>query len=205
MAELIPGVRHWNAVHPNLGMRVSSYALEAEGVLFNPLLPRGDRGVLDGIDVRAIILTNRHHLRDSEKLAGDGVAIHAPAAGLHDLRDAGAEVVGYRDGDELPGGTVAVEVGSLSPDEFAVFVPEHRALAVADGAMRDGDGPLRAFPDGLLGDDPVAVKHGLADAYERLCDELAFDHLLLAHGEPVVGEGPATLLRYAEWLRGGSK
>jgi hypothetical protein len=199
-SDVAPGLRHWTARHPNIGWLVSSYALVAEGVLLNPLLPDPDEGELDGITVRAIVLTNRHHVRSAQDLAADGVTIHAPAAGLHDLQDVRPPVEGYEDGDALPGGLVAVEVGALSPDEFAVFSAEHRALAVADGVMRDGDGPLQAVPDGLMGDDPAGVRRGLAEAYTRICDELEFDHLLLAHGPPVIGDGREQLRRYAASL-----
>jgi hypothetical protein len=179
---------------------VSSYALEDEGVLINPLLPDGDRGVIADLELSAIVLTNRHHMRDSEELAGEDLVIHVPEAGLWDLGGVQAQLAGYKDGDELPGNLKAYEVGALSDDEFAVFSPAHRALAVADGVIRDGDGPLQAVPDDLMGDDPAAVKRGLAQAFTRLCDELEFDHLLLAHGLPVVGDGREQLREYAASL-----
>lgn len=201
MTELAPGLRHWSARHPKIGWVVSSYAFEEEGVLVNPLLRDGDRGVLDGIEVHAIVLTNRHHLRDSEVLAVGGIRIHAPAAGMDDLRAVQPPVEGFEGGDELPGGLRAISVGGLSPDEFAVFSANHRALAVADGVMRDGDGPLQAMPDELLGEDPAGVRRGLGEVFGRLCDELHFDHLLLAHGQPIVGDGRVRLRQYAEALR----
>ena len=34
-------------------------------------------------------------------------------------------------------------------------------------------------------DDPEHTKRGLCDAYARLCDELEFEIVLLAHGRPV--------------------
>ena len=37
--EILPGVRHWTAVHPALGMEVSSYWLVPEGVVLDPMLP----------------------------------------------------------------------------------------------------------------------------------------------------------------------
>jgi hypothetical protein len=51
-----------------------------------------------------------------------------------------------------------------------------------------------------MGDDPDADRRGLAAAFMRLCDELDFDHLLLAHGLPVVGDGREQLRRYAAAL-----
>jgi hypothetical protein len=193
-------LRFWTAVHPDIGWTVSSYAIVSAGVLINPLLPGGDDEAIDDVDVRAILLTNRHHVRDSERLASHGVTIRAPAAGLWDLEGVTPPVSGYRDGDQLPGEVVAHEVGVLSPDEFALHSENLRFLAVADGVMRDGDGPLRPMPDGLLGDDPAAVKAGLAAAYLKLSDELEFDHLLLAHGLPVVDGGRTELRAYAKRL-----
>jgi hypothetical protein len=186
-------------------MTVSSYGLRAEGVLLNPLLGEGDERPLGSREVEAVVLTNRHHLRDAQRVADRPVPIHAPEAGLYDLQGVDPPVRGYRDGDRLPGGLVAHEVGRLSSDEFAVHAPEHRALAVADGVMREGSGPLSSFPDGLLGEDPRAVRRGLGDAYARLADELDFDHLLLAHGMPVVGDGRTRLAAYAAALRRGER
>jgi hypothetical protein len=203
--EIAPGLLHWTAVHPGHGMTVSSYGLPAEGVLLNPLFAQGDERPLGAREVEAVVLTNRHHLRDAERVADHPVPIYAPEAGLYDLADVEPPVRGYRDGSPLPGGLVAHEVGRLSPDEFAVRAPEHRALAVADGVMREGSGPLSSFPDGLLGEDPRAVRRGLGEAFARLADELDFDHLLLAHGAPVVGEGRIRLARYAAALLRGAR
>jgi hypothetical protein len=59
---------------------------------------------------------------------------------------------------------------------------------------RQKGGRLSFVPDHLMGDDPEAVKDGLLEAYQRLLDDVEFDHLLLAHGDPFVGDG-ATVLR----------
>jgi hypothetical protein len=59
-------------------------------------------------------------------------------------------------------------------------------LAVADGVIRYGDGPLAFVPDFLLGNDPEAVKKDLKAAYARLLD-LEFDHVLFAHGNAWIG------------------
>ncbi|HEY4096550.1 MAG TPA: hypothetical protein VGM33_13610 [Baekduia sp.] len=201
-STLPAGLRHWTAVHPNIDWTVSSYALVPEGVLLNPLLPDGDHSVLDGVDLQAIVLTNRHHTRDSDALAGEaGVTVLAPRVGLDDLAGFTAPVEGYVDGDELPGGQRAIEVGVISPDEFAVHAPQYRALAVADGVMREGDGDLLAMPDSLLGDDPDAVRRGLGERFAQLCDEIEFDHLLLAHGLPVIGDGREALAAFAASIR----
>jgi glyoxylase-like metal-dependent hydrolase (beta-lactamase superfamily II) len=92
---------------------------------------------------------------------------------------------------------IAHEVDSLSPDETALYSPAHRALAVGDGVIRRReDGALGFVPDRFM-DDPEGDKAGLRAAYERLLD-LDFDLLLLAHGDPVVGDARATLGRFLD-------
>jgi hypothetical protein len=42
-------------------------------------------------------------------------------------------------------------------------------------------------------DDPPATRRGLLYSCSRLLEQLDFDHLLLAHGGPVIGNGRALL------------
>jgi hypothetical protein len=51
-------------------------------------------------------------------------------------------------------------------------------------------------PDELIGDDPEAVKRGLRQGFARLA-ELAPANVLLAHGNPLLGNGQAALQRAA--------
>jgi hypothetical protein len=45
-------------------------------------------------------------------------------------------------------------------------------------------------------DEPERTKRGLREAYRRLA-KLDFDHLLLAHGEPFIGNGREQLGAFA--------
>jgi len=56
------------------------------------------------------------------------------------------------------------------------------------GGAPDGSGPLGFVPDQLM-DDPASTKRGLLDAFARLLEDYEFEHLLLAHGGPVIGDG----------------
>jgi hypothetical protein len=170
---------------------VSSYYLRDVGVLIDPLL--GSRGLEwfaeHGPPV-AVLLSNRHHYRDSGRFVeAFGVTVHASRPGMHEFSP-DQHVQPFDFGDELPGGVIAHEVGAICPDESGLEIPAARALAVADGLVRypEGEGPLGFVPDSLMGDDPEPVKRGLRAAYERL-SKLDFEHLLLAHGAPVVGTG----------------
>ena len=42
-------------------------------------------------------------------------------------------------------------------------------------------------------DDPPATKRSLLAAFARLLDELHFEHVLLAHGDPLIGDGRVQL------------
>ena len=42
-------------------------------------------------------------------------------------------------------------------------------------------------------DDPENTKRGLLTAISRALAELEFDHVLLAHGDPIIGGGRAAL------------
>jgi hypothetical protein len=47
-------------------------------------------------------------------------------------------------------------------------------------------------------DDPRGTKRALLDAYRRVLDELDFEHVLMAHGGPVVGDGRAQLREFVD-------
>jgi glyoxylase-like metal-dependent hydrolase (beta-lactamase superfamily II) len=192
--EIAPGIWHWTGRHPRTGVPGSSYFLSDARALVDPLAPPD----LDRLEEpRLMVLTCRHHLRDAVSLHERlGCPVLAPRPGMHEFSD-DDPVEPYGDGDELAGDAlVAHEVDAISPDEYALHAPTARALAVADGVTHYSDS-LEFVPDRLM-DDPERTKQGLREAFARLCDELEFDHLLCAHGEPVVGDGRERLRRFAE-------
>jgi hypothetical protein len=200
--EIVPGLYHWTATHPNIGVPVSSYYLTRERVLIDPLLPAP--GGLAWLKRRGppkhILLTNRLHSRHSAKLvAAFGCAVWCHRSGLYNLAPE-LKARPYVPGDALPGGVRVFKIGVLCPDESALLIPKYRAAAVADGVIRRGDGPLAFVPDELLVDDlkdAERIKRGLKAAYRRLAKE-RFDHLLLAHGNPWPRDGRAALGEWAQ-------
>ena len=192
MKEVAPGIHHWTARHPRIRMDVSSYWLPDPRVLIDPL------AVPDEVDgVEEIVLTNRHHRRGSfeaRERFGTG-PVRVPRAGLHEFAS-DDPVEPYDFGEQLAGGEIeAHEVGVICPDEAALHIPGASALAVADGVIHYG-GVLRFVPDELM-DEPAETKAGLKRAYARLAEELEFDHLLLAHGDPVIGGARERLREFA--------
>ena len=198
MEEIAPGLWHWSAPHPRIKIRVHSYYLPAERVVIDPIEPENGLGWFaeHGATPDHVLLTNRHHYRSSaEFVERFGATVHCAQEGLHEFGpDRPVEPFAF--GDELPGGVVAHEVGAICPDESALHIPAHEALAVADGAVRWETGaPLAFVPDDYM-DAPERTKRGLREAYLGLA-ELDFRHLLLAHGEPFVGDGRDALAAFA--------
>lgn len=201
MDELAPGLWHWTAFRDTIRRTVHSAYDENSRTLIDPMLPDdGTAWLAEHGPPERIVLANRHHLRHSARLAeAFGCSVHCHEAGLWDLHDAPVRVHGFRFGDELAPGLVAHRVAAICPEETALHVATGPgALAVADGVIRDDDGQLAFVSDFLLGDDPERIKQGLADAYLRLAEQLEFDVLLLAHGDPLVGGAREALRAFAE-------
>jgi hypothetical protein len=200
MHEIAPGLHHWTARHPGIGAIVHSHYVEPAGLVLDPLLPPEGLDVLDGRVPERVALTNRHHYRDAERLVeAYGVPVLVCEAGLHEVRGRpGVETFAW--GEEIAPGVTAVEVGVLCPDETALRIDHGGgALAVADGVMAGAapGEPLRFVADEHLGEDPPAVRRGLAGRYRELVAEQGFEVLLMAHGAPVVGGASRALEAFA--------
>jgi hypothetical protein len=198
MREIAPGLWHWTALRESIHHEVSSYYLERERVVLDPMLPDEGLGWFeDRGGPEHAILSCRHHDRDVWQLRDAfGTSVWVVAAGAHELEGRGAfETFAW--GDELPGGIRAEEVDAISPDETALWIPAHRALAIADGVVRWPGVPGLSFVPDTLMDDPERTKAGLRDAFRRLLS-LDFEHLLLAHGDPVVGTGSEELQAFVD-------
>jgi glyoxylase-like metal-dependent hydrolase (beta-lactamase superfamily II) len=197
MPEIAPGLWHWTARHEHIGVEVSSYYLERERVLLDPMLPpEGMDWLEEHGPPEDILLTNRHHDRHSWELRERfGCTVHCVRNGMHELESRGpAEAFDF--GDELPGGAIVHEIDAICPDETALYLPAHHALACADGVIHYGD-ELGFVPEQYM-EDPEATKRSLREAYSRLLElDLDFDILLLAHGSPWVGGAKEALRRFS--------
>jgi hypothetical protein len=190
--ELIPGVLHWTAVHPNIKMDVSSYFVTGSSTLIDPMNPGGEE-----LEPERIVLTTRHHTRSSTDY---GCPILCHSSGLHEFEDGGPDVQGFEWGDQLAADVRAVEVDAISPDETGLLIDVgDGSLLIGDAVMHYGE-PIHFVPDQYLvdeGDDPEPVKVAIKEALGRLLD-LPFDNLLFAHGTPIVGGGKEALRRFVE-------
>ena len=201
MNEIVPGVLHWTALHPNIKIDVSCYLVTSSGTAIDPLLPDHDVSQLGDHRIERIILTNRHHSRSCEAIAREhGCPILCHEAGLHRFADEPYDVDGFSWGDELAPGITALEVDAICPEETALRIDvEGGLLSIADAVMRYEEA-LDFVPERYMVDDPKdapAVKLAICAAFGRLLDE-PFDSLLLAHGDPLIGGGKEALRDFVE-------
>jgi hypothetical protein len=193
MQEIASGIQHWTAFRDTIGMTVSSHWIEPAGVLIDPMVPDEGLEAFERASVapQQVVLTTGLHTRHAERFAeAFSIPIRAPREAADRLGDSLA-FDPYTDGDELAPGVAAVHLGVLCPDEYALHVTATEgAVAFADGLHNYGT--LGFFSDDLLGDDPEAVKCGLEEQLRALL-ERDFDHLLFAHGDPIVGGGKSAL------------
>jgi hypothetical protein len=198
MEELLPGILHWTAHRDTIGVAVHSYWVRDAGAVIDPMEPEAGLDAFAAAPPSRVLLTNRHHYRHADRfVAAFGCSVHGHEAGLHAFAGTDRVVEGFAFGAEVAPGIVAREVGVLTPEETALHVlggggAFAGALAFADALIRRRDGALGFVPDGLLGEEPEAVKAGLRAVFARLA-ALGPDALLLAHGEPLAHGGAAAL------------
>lgn len=190
MQEVLPGILHWQARHPRIGVDVSSYLLTDTGTLLDPLLPEGASPDWVGHPVERVVLTVRHHLRSAREF---GVPILVHESGLSELQEAGPGTEAYAAGDELAPGVTVLPFGRICPDDAVLRIDAGPGvLAFGDGLIHYGDA-LGHPPDQYIGDDPEAIKAAIVEGLRPL-EDVRFDAMLFAHGSPVPG-GANALLR----------
>ena len=207
MRQILDGVFRWEVLHPDWTPEdaeggqgwerlVASYLVETRDgpVLIDPLVADESWDDLErALDGRtpSILLTLFWHTRSTaavvERCPGAIVWAHEPAAGL--VQERGAKPRTFVAGDALPGGIETIDV--LRAYEVAFLVPEQRALAVGDVLLGSSDAGARLLPRSWHGGDYDELCEGLRSALLPL----EFDHLLLTHGEPVLGTGHEALER----------
>jgi hypothetical protein len=191
MEEVLPGVFHWRAKHPRIGVDVGCHFVAGSGTAIDPLLPEEGIEWFEGRDPQRIVLSNRHHLRHSEKIAQRfGCPILCHEAGLHEFQN-GPEVEGFAFGDRLADDVTALELAAICPEDTVLRIDAgDGALLFADGLIHYGE--VGFVSDRLIGDDAEGVKRRTAMRAQALLDE-PFDHLLFAHGTPLIGGGKGAL------------
>jgi glyoxylase-like metal-dependent hydrolase (beta-lactamase superfamily II) len=199
MQQIRDGLWRWTAPHPDWkpeqdwAREVGCLALAGDGelVLIDPLGARDGAlaEALDGLaDGRrlAVVVTVHWHERD--------------AAGFRDrygaelwVREGSVERVGtavdrtFGDGDRLPGGIRALDVGAAS--EALMWIPSCATLAAGD-VLVEREGRLRLCPVSWY-DRAEDFEHGRRAMMRAL--ELPVAATVVSHGDPAVFEGRSAL------------
>jgi glyoxylase-like metal-dependent hydrolase (beta-lactamase superfamily II) len=191
MNEIVDGIFHWKAVHPRIGVEVGCHFVAASGTAIDPLMPADGIEWFDGRGVQRVVLSNRHHLRHAPQLAERfGCPMLCHESGLHEFAG-GPPVEGFEFGDRLAEDVVALEMDAICPDDTVLRIEAGGgALLFADSLIHYGE--VGFVPDHLIGDDPEGVKRQVRERAEGLLEE-DFEHLLFAHGDPLVGRGREAL------------
>jgi hypothetical protein len=195
MEEIAPGIHHWTAQHPDIGMEVSCHYIEPAGIVLDPLEPEDGWGFFDALDTKPqqIVLTSCLHWRHSDRFRDRyGATIRAPAPGLQRWEGSDREAEPYDAGDELAPGVVAVEIGGIAPDDFALHVQHgNGAIALADAVVSPPDGAVMYMPD-FLWDDPRTEQDMVRQSLRGVLGR-DFETLLFAHGYPTGSGGHGKL------------
>ena len=193
--EIVPGLLRWTAPHPqwnphaapgsaeDWGPSVGSvlYELPDAVALIDPQLPsEGRTEFLRWLDGRianrpvSVLTTIHWHRRDREELAKrykstTSRAWNAVPPGIkpRPLRGAG---------------------------ETMFWLPAVAALVPGDRLIGERDGRLALCPQSWL-DDVHVNRAGLAELLRPLVVELPIERVLVSHGEPVLRDGRAALVR----------
>lgn len=187
MKEILDGVFHWKAVHPRIGSEVGCHLVSGSGTAIDPLLPEEGIEWFDDRGVERVVLSTRHHLRHAAEIAERfGCPILCHESGLHEFEN-GPAVEGFAFGDRLAEDVIALEMDAISPDDTVLRIEaDEGALLFADSLIHYDT--LGFVSDKLIGEDPEGVKTRIRERCGALLGE-RFEHLLFAHGEPLLGAG----------------
>ena len=210
MQEVETGLWRWTGLHPDWtpdqkwDREVGCvYAETADAVvLVDPLAPPEDEDrfwrALDRDVERVgqpvhVLLTVHWHARSANAMRdryGAEIWAHESV-----LRDEPREIEPTRTfafGEALPGAVVPHDAVHFL--EAVLWLPSHHALAFGDIVTGSPDA-LELCPESWLGDDAGHAE--LREALRPLLD-LPVRHVLVSHGEPVLGDGHTALARLLE-------
>lgn len=187
LRDVAPGLWIWRTQHPDWTSDadweplVTSTCVESGGevAVLDALAPPGDaREVWERLDARpptlAVVLKPDHVRSVDAFVERYGARAYGPSLfWRHDIPN--TELEGIQPGDELPGGLVALYDGR-GRSETPLWLPEQRALVFADALTAPG-GELRVWGTPWHEERALPALRALLD--------LPFEHVIVAHGEPV--------------------
>ena len=196
MREILPGVLTWRHASPEKKIDFNGWYVETSGeaVIVDP--PPGTEELFEAIASRpapkAIILTNKDHVRSSEEFARRycvPILIHQADAPLADARIGGV----FKHEEDLPAGLRALRVADAkSPGECALLLRRANAIIVGDALVGKPAGYVSMLPAEKFAD------HAKAREGVRALLAYPFDALLVGDGEPLAEGGRRALVAFLD-------
>ena len=184
MRELLPGIFTWAWLSEPHGYNFNGHFLElSDGNLcIDPVdAPPEVVAELARRGVSRILLTNRNHVRDANRVrsrTNARTAIHAADAGY--ARGQQAEIDDELRPGERIGPLTVIGVPGKSPGEVALHWPARRILIVGDAIIGTPPNACSLLREKVM-DDPPRLR-----ASVRALLELDFDTLLVGDGVPLL-------------------
>jgi glyoxylase-like metal-dependent hydrolase (beta-lactamase superfamily II) len=187
VVDVAPGLWVWRLPHPDWSddadwePMVTSTCVESGGevVLLDPLAPPDGDPVWERLDAdppTIAVILKPDHVRDVDRFVERyGARPYGPFLFWRDDIPK-TELAPVQPGDELPGGLRALYEGR-GKQETPLWLPEQRAIVVADALTAPGDGTLRVWAT------PWHEERVLPALRAFL--ELPFEHVIVSHGEPL--------------------
>jgi hypothetical protein len=216
--EIVTGVWCWQrrprGLRPGeFGARTSyAVAVDGETLLVDPLVDGDDDPALGALDdlVRGrvrILISKPFHTRSAEPLWRRYRRAKARIYGHPEVATRLGNTSGFEavtSGHDVGGVARFHPIGSPPRSEQPIEIPACRALVFGDAVVETGGGELRVWEDPV---DSERRRRWWQERYlptlERLAD-LEAGHVLVTHGQAVLGNGAAALRRALErdpWQR----
>lgn len=191
MVEILPDIWTWSWLSPAHGYNFNGYLVHLPGgnLCIDPADPTPeDLTEIVHRGVSRILLTNRNHVRDANRVrsrTGARTAIHAADAGYAEGQ--GAAIDEHLAVGDVIGPLRVVAAAGKSAGEIALHWPARRLLFVGDVVIGNPPGALSLLREKVMEDPPA-----LRASVRRLLD-LDFDVLLVGDGTPILHAARARL------------
>jgi glyoxylase-like metal-dependent hydrolase (beta-lactamase superfamily II) len=184
MKEILANVRSWQWFSEPHGYDFNGHLLCLSGgnLCIDPVMMTAEElAELVRLGVSRILLTNRNHVRDANRVrarSGARTAIHPADAGY--ARVQGAELDDELHVGEEVGPLRVVGVPGKSPGEVAFHWPERRILIVGDSVIGKPPGGCSLLKEKVM-DDPEQLRSSV-----RALLDIDFDCLLVGDGASIL-------------------
>lgn len=184
MKEILPNIRSWQWFSEPHGYDFNGHLLSVPGgnLCIDPVMMTAEELTeLARLGVSRILLTNRNHVRDANRLrarTGARTAIHPADAGY--ARVQGAELDDELQVGEQIGPLRVLAVPGKSPGEVAFHWPERHILIVGDSVIGKPPGKCSLLKEKVM-DDPAQLRHSV-----RALLDVDFDCLLVGDGVSIL-------------------